>query len=394
MTDQDTRIVLPGMTTSAGLRFRPSAPTRKPRQWTPELLEKVEWRRRAAAEPFRGVATSEGRRDGLFPLKQNGIDVRPARRAAEAYLSSLAPAELSRGLLPMEDPTWRHWANGARYFLRHGLCLEELAEDQRSLAYSMVRASLSETGYLQLLDLVHLNLTVGEMRGEEDLLNELLYWVTVYGDPVSGNWGWQWDGHHVNVNCVYVGDQMTLTPSFLGAEPVHAAGGRYAGTTVFRAEEAVGEELFTSLTPAQRTSAVIADVMPDDLFVGAFRDNFELNYQGLRLAELGPAQRRTAVDLVRLYVDRAPAAHAQVRMDQVEEHWADTHFAWVGRGAPGDVFYYRIHSPVLLVEFEHQAGVMFDNDVPTRDHIHTIVRTPNGGDYGVDWLRQHHENSH
>jgi hypothetical protein len=49
---------------------------------------------------------------------------------------------------------------------------------------------------------------------------------------------------------------------------------------------------------------------------------------------------------------------------------------------------------VLLVEFEHQAGVMFDNDVPSRRHIHTVVRTPNGNDYGVDLLRQHHERFH
>jgi hypothetical protein len=29
--------------------------------------------------------------------------------------------------------------------------------------------------------------------------------------------------------------------------------------------------------------------------------------------------------------------------------------------------------------------------VPTRQHIHTIVRTPNGNDYGKDLLRQHLE---
>jgi hypothetical protein len=28
-------------------------------------------------------------------------------------------------------------------------------------------------------------------------------------------------------------------------------------------------------------------------------------------------------------------------------------------------------------------------DRPTRDHINTVVRTPNGNDYGKDLLRQH-----
>jgi hypothetical protein len=53
-------------------------------------------------------------------------------------------------------------------------------------------------------------------------------------------------------------------------------------------------------------------------------------------------------------------------------------------------FYYRVHSPVILVEFDHQRGIVFDNDAPSRHHIHTVVRTPNGNDYGRDLLRQHH----
>jgi hypothetical protein len=53
-----------------------------------------------------------------------------------------------------------------------------------------------------------------------------------------------------------------------------------------------------------------------------------------------------------------------------------------------------VHSPVILIEFEHQAGVMFDNDTPTRRHIHTVVRTPNGNDYGADLPRRHHERHH
>ncbi len=54
-------------------------------------------------------------------------------------------------------------------------------------------------------------------------------------------------------------------------------------------------------------------------------------------------------------------------------------------------FYYRLHSPVILIEFDHQRGIALDNDQPSRTHIHTVVRTPNGNDYGRDLLRQHHQ---
>ena len=58
------------------------------------------------------------------------------------------------------------------------------------------------------------------------------------------------------------------------------------------------------------------------------------------------------------------------------------------------VFYYRVHSPVLLVEFDHQAGQAFPQyKEHYKDHIHVIVRTPNGNDYGRDLLRQHYQRS-
>ncbi len=63
----------------------------------------------------------------------------------------------------------------------------------------------------------------------------------------------------------------------------------------------------------------------------------------------------------------------------------------MGGFAEDSVFYYRIHSPVALIEFDHQNGIVLDNDKPSRHHIHTIVRTPNGNDYGKDLLRQHRE---
>jgi Protein of unknown function (DUF3500) len=84
---------------------------------------------------------------------------------------------------------------------------------------------------------------------------------------------------------------------------------------------------------------------------------------------------------------------ARVKMTDVRAHLADTHFAWVGGATDTSVFYYRIHSPVLLIEFDHQRPVgtrtINDPSKPTRAHIHIVVRTPNGNDYGKDLLAQH-----
>ena len=35
-----------------------------------------------------------------------------------------------------------------------------------------------------------------------------------------------------------------------------------------------------------------------------------------------------------------------------------------------------------MLEFDHHSGVFLANSEPAKFHVHTIVRLPNGGDYG------------
>jgi hypothetical protein len=59
----------------------------------------------------------------------------------------------------------------------------------------------------------------------------------------------------------------------------------------------------------------------------------------------------------------------------------------------GYAFSYRVQSQVTFIEFDHHAGVFLTNAKPAQFHVHTIVRTPNGCDYGFDLLRRHYEHS-
>jgi hypothetical protein len=77
-------------------------------------------------------------------------------------------------------------------------------------------------------------------------------------------------------------------------------------------------------------------------------------------------------------------------MADLERHRAETRFCWAGGLAADSVFYYRIQSPVTMIEFDHHWGVVLDNPRPERFHIHTTVRTPNGNDFGIDLLRLHY----
>ena len=47
---------------------------------------------------------------------------------------------------------------------------------------------------------------------------------------------------------------------------------------------------------------------------------------------------------------------------------------------------------MILIEFDHQTPVALKIPrEPGRQHIHAVVRTPNGNDYGKDLLRQHYQ---
>ena len=84
-----------------------------------------------------------------------------------------------------------------------------------------------------------------------------------------------------------------------------------------------------------------------------------------------------------------------MRLAEVEEHLDQTRFAWIGSTDEDAVFYYRIQSPVIYIEFDHQRPIGLERTgIPTRDHIHAVIRTPNGNDYGKDLLRQHLEKHH
>ncbi len=100
--------------------------------------------------------------------------------------------------------------------------------------------------------------------------------------------------------------------------------------------------------------------------------------------------------LINLYVANMDDGHTRVKMEEVRRHIDETYFAWIGGVTEGSVYYYRIHSPVILIEFDHQRPVGLRHlsktpDLPNHEHIHCVVRTPNGNDYGKDLLRQHYQ---
>ena len=394
MTRYLLTITLALLTASAALAQRPGDRSDRMRERSRQIDARL------ADDPYVGIHASSGLQRGLYRIESTGVSTEAVRLAAEKFLAALSAEQRAKTTFAVDDDEWRKWMN-QHFYVRQGVGFDEMDEAQREAAFGLMRASLSADGLKLSRDIMSLNRTLGELNDNNFAeYNEWLYWITVMGKPSADQpWGWQVDGHHLIINYFVLGDQVVMTPLFVGSEPVIAESGKYKGTVIMQREQDQGLALIRSLTPEQRTRAVIKTSKDGNNNLGeAFSDNIVLDYAGIPAAELSAEARKRLLDLIGLYVHNMRESHARVRMVEVEAHLNETHFAWIGATDEDAIFYYRIHSPVILIEFDHQRPVgirhLVEGRAPIRQHIHAVVRTPNGNDYGKDLLRQHYERDH
>jgi hypothetical protein len=346
---------------------------------------------RLAIDEFVGISTNGGIQAGLFSVVPTGRSTEPVKEAAENLLAILSPEQREDAQFAVEDDEWRRWAN-IHISSRQGVSFAEMTDAQEEAVWALLAAGMSRKGVTLARDITRLEEHLAELMDDYDQYGEHRYWITIMGQPsLTEPWGWQFEGHHLIVNFFVLGDQVVMTPTFMGSEPVRAESGKYKGTEVLQAEQALGLALIRGLSESQLAEAVLSAEKPGNNNYGElFSDNAVVPLEGLALADLAGERRRLAEQLIRVYVDNIRPEHAEVRMAEVVEHWDATFFAWIGATDDVSAFYYRIQSPVILIEFDHQKPVALEGpDRPSRTHIHTVVRTPNGNDYGKDLLRQH-----
>jgi hypothetical protein len=363
---------------------------------------------RLAAEPFKGITTDGNVRPGLFSVEPAGAPTAAMVEAALALLQRLTSAQRASMCFPVDSRVWQQWQNTENYVEDYGLRLDETTEEVREAVMNVLRASLSPQGYEASRNVMRLNRFLGDLIGGPAILGEWSYIFCLFGTPsTSDPWGWQLFGHHLCLSCLVIGGHMVLSPTFMGAEPAYADEGPFAGISLFEDEERLGLALMRSLSEGQQQTAIVAHAMmggdlppgrwhfADHLHLGgAHQDNRIVPLEGLRAREMSALQQRNLLDLVAAYVAPLPPGPHAARMAEIERHLGETQFCWIGGFDEVSPFYYRIQSPVTFIEFDHHSGVFLTNPEPAKFHVHTIVRTPNGNDYGVDVLRQHYAHAH
>ena len=348
------------------------------------------------AEPFKGITTDGHTEEGLFPITSTGVSTAPVMKAAIDFLNTLNVTQQKNTKFSVDDNEWRSWMN-QHFYVRKGIGFYEMTEPQKKAAFDLMRASLSAEGLQLSKDIMKLNHTLGEINDNDfEQYGEWLYWITIMGEPSETEpWGWQVDGHHLIINYFVLGDQVVMTPFFVGSEPVIAETGKYKGISILQDEQNTGLKFFQSLDEKQKNTAVLeVSKTGSNNLTEAFKDNVVLDYAGVSASTFNKKQKEHLLSLIKLYVDNMDDGHAKVKMEEVKKHLDKTHFAWIGGSDDDAVFYYRIHSPVILIEYDQQRPVattkLYGRE-PSRQHVHVVVRTPNGNDYGKDLLRQHYK---
>jgi len=406
MSDLDYRPFLPSASASAiaGPTPRTHAAARMTSPRAQELFDGWE---RLFNEPFRGITTDGRAIPDLYALRPEGAPTLAMIEAVNALTARLSPDQRKACCFPVDSRQWRHWQNTELYVEHYGLRLDEVAQPLRDAVMAVLQAGMSLQGYQLSRNVMRLNRFLGDLVGGPEVLGEWSYIFCLFGEPsMNEPWGWQFFGHHLVLNCLVIGEQMVLTPAFWGAEPNYADHGPFKGIHLFQDEERAGLTLMRSFTPEQQQRAIVYHSMmggdlpegrrhfADNLHLGgAFQDNRIVPYEGLRGGELTGMQRRDLMDLVEKYLVSLPPGPRTARIGEVERHLADTHFCWIGGFSETSPFYYRVQSPVIFIEFDHHAGVFLTNPEPQKFHVHTIVRTPNGNDYGIDLLRLHYKHA-
>ncbi|PXW99852.1 uncharacterized protein DUF3500 [Mycolicibacterium moriokaense] len=355
---------------------------------------------------FRGVTEQGTLRTDVHRLDParpgEGAPVAAMVAAADDLLSCLDEEARARISYPVDAVEWQTWANPEFIQFDTGVRLEFQPQQVQQKALALVAASLSPEGYELAHNMMLINGFLGEVVGLQSIFNEFSYNIALYGQPdLSAPWGWQLYGHHCALNCLVVQRRMVLTPAFLGAEPNEIDAGPHEGVRAFTGRIELGIALMAALSETQRREATVYEQMVDPTMppgrvhpgderhlAGAFQDNRVIPFEGIRAVDMPTPAQELLMAIVEEFVILLPAGPRSARLREVRKHLDQTWFCWIGGHQPGDVFYYRVQSPVIIAELDHHCGVVLDYDTPKPFHIHTVMRTPHGNDYGRAYVRQ------
>jgi hypothetical protein len=305
---------------------------------------------------------------------------------ANRFLASLTPEQAQKARFTFADDERLNW-----HFIpkeRKGLAIREMTPPQKLLAYSLLSSALSQRGFTKATTIMSLEDILRQMEKDDgERRNPEKYYFSIFGDPAEkGTWGMRVEGHHFSLNVTLVNGRVVGSPNFYGTNPAEVRQGPRKGLRVLHAEEDLGRDLLSSLTPEQKGVAIISkEAYKDILTMASRKASIEGPPKGLHAGKLNARQRALLTTLIEEYTRNMPDDVAQAREALIKKAGNDIYFAWAGVEERGGPHYYRVQAPDFLIEY--------DNTQNDANHIHSVWREFKG-DWGDDLLAQHYKASH
>jgi hypothetical protein len=310
---------------------------------------------------------------------------RAMAEAADGFLSSLSADQRSKATFPFEDDRRFEFRYTPR--ARTGLALKEMTAEQRARAHALIKSGLSARGYTAATQIMELETVLREIeaaRGGTIVRDPELYFVSIFGTPGKGPWGWKFEGHHLSANFTILDERPVLfAPTFMGTHPATVSDGPKKGLRVLRDEEDVARQLMAAFTEEQRAKVIFDVAAPREMITAEGREAKSLDPGGLPMSAMTPAQKRVLERLLDVYLGRMVPELARKRLEALQQAGMDAiTFGWAGGLEVGGPHYYRVQGPTFLIEY--------DNTQNNANHIHSVWRDF-GNDFGRDLLREHYK---
>ena len=307
-------------------------------------------------------------------------------------------------LHPAESPDkhdWMYWPAQ-----RIGLPLNLMSSEQMKLTQELLWSLVSDYGYAKILNIMQLENVLfwtaggGYPRGMGD------YVVVFFGEPSATEpWSWRFEGHHISLSVAVTPDGVSLTPSFLGANPSNYQTSPLTGVRTLRLLEDLGKTLINSMSAEQRAVANVQgdpefnalsasfgietfEDAPFDLYGARFllpeskwEDWKNIPVSGIAGNELSDMQKAL---LARLF-DQVLKIYRKQHVERYYTEIDDLHFAFIGDSSPDGMIYYRIQGGDFFYEFGNTAA--------ERYHVHSVWHDRKD-DYGADLLGRHYQLEH
>ena len=298
---------------------------------------------------------------------------------AKAFLDALDPGQRDAARVAIDSPSRTAWSfvSGDR----PGIRLDALTAEQRERALAMARRALSDHGWKVVRGVFALEGMLA--AGQPDRYNPLWYDVLVFGDPSTPPWGMRLEGHHLSLQVMSDGAQVTATPMFVGVAPFTVKGGELDGFSPLGRERDLAFLLWGMLSPEQRTKARVGPEAPADV-LGVPGGEARLKERaGLEAMHMTREQRDVLWSLVRAFAARLASPFEKAEVARWRTASVDAMvFAWMGGDAPTERHYFRIVGDGFAIEFDCTSGI---------DHVHAVWHDlrRNFGDPFLEHAKEH-----